>query len=815
MFRHELRLALRSQLRRPLPTLAIVVTLALGIGVNTAIFTLVNSVLLRPLPYPDHDRLVVIHQTYESLRTSPNPRLQRIWNRIPVSYLNTEDWRDDSQSLTGIGLFSETSVTLQGGGEPLAVEAAEVDAELFGVLGTKPTLGRTFTAEEVERKERLVVLSHAVWSKLWGSDPSILDSRVELDGEPATVIGVMPAGFEIAGGRKDRLWTPLRLADNDLEMRNNQRLRAIGRLSAGASFASASEEMERLARNQAESYPDTNEGTGVRLEPVLDSIVGESRSLLAMLMAAVAVVLAVACANVAHLLWVQADRRREEFGIRRALGASRTRLTRQLLLESAIPALAGGILAVPLAALTRRLLVASLPADLPRTEVLPIDGRVLVFTLGISLLAALLCGLPPALSSSTESATRRSRGGVGPATGPRGSWLHNGFVVAEIALTLMLTAGAALLANSFLRLAAVEPGFETEGILVQDIRLPAWSHPDETKRQAFAEALVERLEGVSGVRSVALTSKLPFAGPALVAGFSLPGVEAENEDWTQGLSASLKFVSPEYFTTLGISIREGRSFRPEDRPEGGRVVVMNETLAARCWPGEEAVGRSLIFSDNEYRVVGVVADIRHDGLEEDPGTLMYFPWNHRGDLGALADQLTAVLAVDGAPMDYAKTTRGIVREIEPALPLAAATTLDSLMHESLGAPRGRTSLVLLLAGLALLLALVGTYAVVSFAVGRRRSEIGVRMALGASAREVRRMVLGRTLLLAALGIALGLVGAVAGGRLLEGMLWGVEANDPLTLAFAALLLALAAAVAGFLPAHRASRVDPVHALRQE
>lgn len=815
MIRHELRQALRSQLRRPWPTLTIVLTLALGIGVNTAIFTLVSSVLLRPLPFPDGHRLVVVRQTYESLKTSPNPRLQSIWNRIPVSYLNAEDWRRDSRSLAGVGLYAESTVTLLGGGEPLAVEAAQVDAELFEILAVAPALGRTFTAQEVERQERLVVLGHPLWTKLWGGDPGILDTVIELDGEPATVVGVMPAGFQITGGRDDRLWTPLRLSENDLQVRNNQRLSALGRLAEGVSFESAGEELERLARNQAETYPDTNDGTGVRLEPLLDSIVAESRSLLTLLMAAVAMVLAVACANVAHLLWVQADRRRDELGIRRALGASRSRLTRQLLLESAIPAFAGGLLALPLAAFTRRLLVAWLPADLPRTETLPIDGRVLVFTLGVSLLATLLCGLPVALASSTADATRRARGNAGAATGRRGAWFHQILVVAEIALTLMLTAGAGLLANSFVRLAAVEPGFTTEGILVQDIRLPTWSHPDESRRQVFAEQLLARLRTVPGVRSVALTSKLPFAGPALVAGFSLAGAEAETENWTQGLSASLKFVSPEYFATLGIPLREGRFFTPEDRPDSGRVLVMNEGLANRCWPGEDAVGRSIVFSDNEYRVVGVVADIRHDGLAKDPGLLMYFPWNHHGDLTALAEQLTVVAGVDGDPMDFAAIARGIVREVEPALPLPAATTLEYLVSESLGAPRGRSSLALLLAALALVLALVGTYAVVSFTVGRRRAEIGVRMAFGATAHQVQAMVLGRTLALAALGIGIGIAGALAGGRLLEGMLWGVGAGDPATLASAALLLAGAAVLAGYLPARRASRIDPVRALRQE
>ena len=815
MLRQSLLLAFRIYRKNPFLSTAVIVTLALGIGANTAIFNIVNGVLLKPLPYPEGERLVYVKQTYESLRSSPNPRLQAIWNQIPVSYLNTLDWRAQSRTLESIGLYREHSVTFQGNGEPLAVDAAEVDVDLFTTLGVQPVLGRTFSTEEVEQRERLVILGHDLWQSRWAGSSDVLGQILHLNGEPHTVVGVMPAGFEIAGRTRDRLWTPLRVEDKDLQMRNNQRLYGIARLAEGVGLSDAQQELDHLAGAQAEAWPETNEGAGVNLEGVLDSLVGESRSLLFILMAAVVMVLAVACVNVSHLLLVQTHRRQGELSIRVALGAGRRDLARQLLSEGLFLAGAGGALGLLLAVVGQDLLLAWIPADLPRTTELAMDGRVLGFTLGISLLVALICGVVPSMLGLGSAPADPLRSGRRAGQSRASARLYGALVVAEIALTLMLTAGAGLLVNSFVRLSSVEPGFRTDGLLVQDLRLPAWAYPDEIRRQEFAERLTTRLQGSPGVQAVALTSKLPFAGPALVAGFQIPGAEQTSEDWTQGHSASLKFVSPGYFDTMGIPVRQGRAFQGSDRPESGRTVVMNETLAALCWPDGHAVGREIQFSEKTYSVIGVVADIRHDGLADDTGALMYFPWSQRGDLAALADVLTVVVKVDGEPLALAPVVHGVVRELDPALPLSAATSVDELMHGSLGAPRSRTSLVLLLAGLALVLALVGTYGMVSFSVSRRVQEIGVRMALGASTTQVRRAVIRQTLTLAAMGIALGLVGALLGGRWLEGQLWGVQARDPLTLFLATAVLALTAYVAGWLPARRASRVDPMTALRTD
>ncbi|RMH20945.1 MAG: FtsX-like permease family protein [Acidobacteria bacterium] len=805
----EIRQALRFHRRRPLASAVVILTLALGIGANCAIFSLVDATLLRPLPYPDGDRLVVVYQTYDVLKSSPNPRLQAIWNRLPASYLNALDQRRSSSALAGLGLYQDRAFTLTGAGEPRRLPGARIDAELLAVLGVAPVLGRGFRPPEVTAGERLVILSHGLWQEVFGGDPGALGRSLVLDGEPHEVIGVMPSGFRLPGRPDDRLWAPLAVSEDDRRVRDNFFYSALARLAPGIGLERAQREADRVAARLASAYPETNAGTGIRLLPLRDDLVADSRPLLSLLLASVASVLLVACANVTHLLLAQAAGRRRELAIRAALGADRRALGRQLLLESALLAVAGGAAGLGLAAAGLRLLLAWLPDPLPRVEA-AIDGRVLLFTLGLSLLAALACGLLPAWTSCR---LQRALDGTGrrPA-GDRRRWLHDGFVVAEIALTLMLAAVAGLLASSFLRLAAVEPGFRSDGVLVQPIELPAWRYAESHRRAAFADRLLAAVGGLPQVESAALTTKLPFAGPAHVWGFRIAGRDAATgESWTQGRSAAMKFVTPAYFATLGIARRQGRLFTAGDRPERGRVVIVNQTLARHHWPAGDAVGARLVMGDEElYTVVGVVADVRHDGLAAEPGELMYQPWSQGPALAMIA-----VVATRGEPLAAAPAVRRALRRLDPQLPLAPATTVEELLAESLRGPRSRTALVGSLAALALFLALIGTYAVTSFSVNRRLPEIGVRLALGASAVEVERLILGRTLALAAAGIAAGTALALAGARLIQGMLFGVTARDPLALTAAAGLLALTAVAAGYLPARRAGRTDPALILRAE
>ncbi len=815
MTRQDLRLALRVHVRRPWLTAAVVATLALGIGANTAIFNIVNGVLLRPLAYPDSDRLVRIYQTFDALKSSPNPRLQAIWNRIPVSYLNVVDWRRESRQVT-IGLYQAYTTTLTGAGEPEQLEGSRVDIELFRVLGVDPAQGRGFDAGDVESKANVVILSHGLWQQAFGGDPNVFERTIELDGQSFDVIGIMPAGFRIAGRAGDQLWAPIHWSDDDLTIRDNQLYSALGRLHPDASAETAREDMDRGAANLAEAYPDTNGGTGIRMVPLIDTLVDESRPLLYLLMAAVAVVLVVACVNVAHLLLAQATSRRGELAIRLALGAGRGHLVRQLLAESVPLALTGGAAGLGLAVVVQDALLTWIPADLPRTESIGLDLRVLAFTFGTSLAAALICGLLPAwLSSGRSLLTDVKNGGAPAGDARRGHALlaHGGFVIAEIALALMLATGAGLLTNSFLRLSAVEPGFTTAGRLVQEIRLPASRYQEEHRRAEFASRLLAALRRLPEVEHAALTTKPPLAGPAFVWGFEIPGLDAGGEkDWTQGRSASMKFVTPEYFRTLGIPLALGRTFTDSDRPESGRVVVVNQTLAAQHWPQADAVGQTVVMGSDKqsYTVVGVVGDVKHDGLEAASGALMYQPWSQ-----GPSSSLSAVLAVDGDPTGLAPAVRKAIRDIDPGLPLPQALTLEDLASQSLHVSRSRTVLVTLLAGLGVLLALIGVYAVTSFTVQRRVREIGVRMALGAGAAAVHALVLRRVLALSAVGVALGAAGTFFGSKLLQGLLFGVEPTDPATFAVAAILIVTVCLLAGYLPARRAARVDPVSALRAE
>lgn len=822
----ELRQTLRSLLRQPLLAAAVIATLGLGLGANAAVFSLVHGILLKPLPFPEADRLVRLYGTDRELLASPNPRLQAIWNRLAVNYRDAADLRGRSETLAEIGLYEERTATLLVGEEPERLVAARVDAGLLPLLGVEPLLGRAFLPEEVEEGRAMVVLSHGLWRRVFGGSPEALGRSLRIDDEPHTVVGVMPPGFSIPRIEEQGLWTPLSLTEEQRQGSAWAAYPALGRLAPGVGLPAAQEEVQGIASGLLEmsqggseaadeAAADGGRALGLRLQPLLDSVVGDSRPLLALLQAAAFLVLLIACVNVSHLLLARAAAQRREQAIRRALGASRRHLLTRTLTESLLLGLAGGVLGLLLAAGGHRILVALIPAELPRTDAVTVDGAVLAFTLASSLLAALLCGLLPALAGLPSGGRREIETG-GERQGRR-LLLHDGFIVLEVALSLVLTVGAGLLAHSFLKLSAVDPGFETSGLVAQEVRLPAWRYGEEHRRAAFARELLDSLEGLPGVEAAALTTKLPFKGLSWVWGFHIAGKEEEDSAagsgaWVRGKSASMKLVTPDYFRTLGVPIVQGRAFGEEDLPERGRVVMINETLARRHWPEGDAVGAEVVMSTGEerYKVVGVAADLRHDGLDAEPGELMYQPWSQ----GPAMD-LFAVVAVRGASTGVAEALRRTVRQIDPALPLPPAAPLDELLERSLSTPRSRTALVGALAALALVLALLGTYAVMSFAVERRLPEIAVRMAVGASAARVRRMVLGRALAVTAAGIALGAAVAVPAGRLVQGMLFGVTALDPLTLTAAALLLAATALAAAALPARRAGRLDPVRLLRSD
>ena len=806
----ELQQTGRRVLQRPLLAAAVVATLALSIGASAVVFSLLYGVLLRPLPYPDQERLVRVYQTYDELRTSPNPRLQALWNRLPMSYLGAEELRGKGGLFSGVGLYLGESTTIDLGGEPVRVEGSRIDSDLLSVLGVEPLLGRGFSPGEGEAGERRVILGYGLWRQAFGGREDVLGETLRLEGEAFSVVGVMPRSFRLPGREEDRWWTPLRLTEEDRRERKIFAYGALARLGAGIRPPGSGRGSGPGVEVPATAL-EGPEGLGVRLVPLMDDVVGDHRPSLVLLLGAIALIFLIGCINVLHLFLAQGVARRREIAIHRALGAGWGSLARLQIFESLLLALGGGGIGLLLAFLGQQSLLAWIPEELPRRSEIALDGRAAAFALGLALLASLLCGLPAAWAGSRGRILDALAGGSSPRGGRRLS--HEAFVVTQIALSLALVVGAGLLLRSFLRLSAVDPGFRTEGLLVQEVQLPDSRYGEAHRRGAFADDLLRELGSLPGIREVALTTKLPFSGRAFVWGFRIPGRDGETqENWVQGRSAAMKFVSTGYFRLLGLRLISGRGFNGADGLPGQRVVVVNETLARRHWPGASAVGQQVILGATEelYSVVGVVRDIRHDGLSAEPRELMYQPW-----VQGPAPALVAVMDVEGEPAAQAPAIRRAIRHLDSRLPLAPTTALGELLRESLRAPRSRTALMACLAGLALLLAAAGTFAVLSFTVQRRLPEMGVRMVLGATAAGVRRRVLRRTLGIVLLGIALGTPAALMAAGLLKNLLFGVAPGDPLTFAGAAVLLVLTGLAAGLPPARRAGRVDPMGILRGE
>jgi putative ABC transport system permease protein len=819
--------------RRPLVAVTVVLTLAVGVGAVTTAFTLARAVL-SPLAYPRAGRLVRIYETLRDLRGSPNPHLAARWNRIPLSYLDAADWRRESRTLHGLGLYEGYSAVLEAGGEPLAVSAAKIDTELLGVLGVAPGLGRAWTAREVQRRERLVLVAHELWSHAFGADPAILGRALRLDGQPATVVGVMPRGFTLPG-RQDRVWTPLWPTAADLAVRDEQRYDAIARMAPGATLEAARADLERLAARLAAAHPDTNSRTGARLVPLLDAVIGDARHIVALLSAAAVAVLLIACVNLAHLLLAQAIGRAGERALRIALGARRSHLLRQSAVEALPLAMAGGAGGLLLASLAGRTLPGLLAGELPRLGNVTVGASAAAFAFASGLVAMLAGALLPALlpgwlaspglrasPGSAPPAWPARRAGTGPqlgssSPGRRVRASQDALVVAEMALTLMLTAAAFALGTSWLRLAAVDPGFDARGVLVQEVHLPAWRYPDEQRRGEFAARLLARLEALPGGSGAALTSRLPLSGPAEVWGFRIAGRDAPRRDWTQGRSAVMQFATAGYLRLLRIPLLAGQPLAAAPaaaapgRGERRRWVWINHTLAARHWPGASPVGAAVAMQGAQtFRIAGVFADVKTRGLADEPGELMIQPWEQRPPAA-----FAALLRTGGRPLDAAAAVRAMLRQLDPSLPLPAAARLEDLVAGSIVGPRSRTLLLALSAGVALLLALIGTYGVMAHGTGRRNREIAIRLAAGADRGWVLRWVLRRALALALAGVATGVLGALAAGRLLAGLLYGAVAVDPHGLAAAALLLVAGCLAAAYLPALRASRIDPAAALRGE
>ena len=785
-------------------TLVAVSALALGIGANTAIFSVVNAVLLRPLPFAESDRLTKVYVT--------DPR--RNIAKYPTSYLNFSDWRAQNGSFEALAAHASTGASVRVGEAPESVEGVYVSADLFRVLKASPALGRTFLPAEESPGSRVVVVSHEMWRKRFHSDPGIVNRQVLFDGEPTTVVGVMPAGFrfpvEVVG---PEYWQPLNPQSEANLERGQNYLSVVGRLKPGVTLAQAQGEMATIAARLEQQHAEKNAGRGISLVALHEDIVGGVRPALFLLLGAVGFVLLIACANVANLTLARAASRSREIAVRSALGASRWRVARQLLTESLLLSLAGGGLGLLLAVWGVEALAAAIPADIPRAPEVGIDPAVLAFTLGVSVLTGVVFGLAPALRASKSDFNEALKeGSRGSTEGFRGNRLRGLLVVSEVALSLVLLVGAGLLIRSFFELRAVRPGFEPQNLLTAGIGLPPNKYKDEASQAAFFKQVLERVAQLPGVKSVGGVEPLPMSGNNWATTVTLDGVPPPPPGQRQ--RTQTRVVSPGYHRAMGIPLVRGRLLTEQDTAQSPKVVVVSESFARQVFPGEEAVGRRVtptLAPDFTAEIVGVVGDVKHRALDETPAPELYASYQQ-------APQPFLALVVRAEPAVTAGLTNSIreaVLQVDANQPLYNVKTMEELLSDSVASRRFNMTLLAVFAAIALALASVGVFGVLSYSVTRRTHEIGIRVALGARRGDVLRLVVGQGMALVGAGIALGLASALALTRLIAGLLYGVSASDPVIYAGVALLLAAVALLACYLPARRATKVDPMVALRYE
>jgi putative ABC transport system permease protein len=801
-----IRQAIRSLLKSPGFTSASILALALGIGANTAIFSLVNSVLLRPLPYKDPSRLVMLRQ--QSPAGGGND----------ISAADFQDWRDRSRSFDQISAVLGSSFNLAEGDRPERISGLRVTASFFTTLAVMPVLGGVFGSEEEQPgAQRSVVLSDTLWRRRFGGNPKLIGQTIHLDRQAYTVVGVMPSGFEFLG-RDNELWAPLPLEPNRT-LRNYYNLQALARLKPGVTIRQARAEMDTIARQLALEYPKTNQGWGAAVAPLQDEITGNVRLPLLLLLGAVAFVLLIACANVANLLLARAAGRQKEFAIRVALGAGRLDIVRRLLVESTSLALAGGALGVVLARWSISALVTLHPRDIPRLQEVGIDWRVLAFTIAISLLTGILFGLAPAAQISSLDLNEALKEAGRASEGRRRGLTRSLLVVAEMALALVLLIGATLMIRTFVALENARTGFPTENLLTMNVMLPEEQYSNEQQVAAGFQRVIERIQSIPGVLSAASVTNIPVGGWNQGRAFTIEGRAPKSSGEVQG--AGYLSVSPNYLRTIGLTLRRGREFTAQDRHGAPDVVIISESMARRFWQGENPIGKRIICASVQFgqrglgqpvsrEIVGVVGDVQHVGRDAETSIEMYVP--------QLQNTIPFTYFVVRTSSEAARLVPAVthgVNEVLKDLPVSGVMTIEDRLAESFSRPRFQMLLLGAFAGLALLLATIGIYGVMAYSVTQRTHEIGIRMALGADARQVLGLVLGHGLKLALIGVVLGLAGAFASTRLMVTLLFGVTPTDVATFAGVSTLLVIVAALASFVPAWRAAHTDPASTLRSQ
>ncbi len=790
--------AFRALRRQPTFTLIALATLALGIGANTAIFSVIKTVVLNPLPYADPERIVVLWEV------SPEGNQDR------VSIPTFEDWRAEVKCVAALAAYRHVDLSFAGRGDPRNVPAVRATPELFAVLQASAMLGRTFTREEaVPGADRVVVLSHGFWTRTLGADPGAIGQVIRLDAQPHTVIGVMPQAFEFPTGTNAEIWAPLAFDPKDMHGRSRQArsLTVVGRLAESASAARAQDEIGVLAQRIAAEYAASNQGWSARVVAAHEQLVGASRPALMVLMGAVGFLLLIVCANMANLMLARLSSRTREFAVRAALGASRWEVARPIMAESILLALGGGALGLAAAFALLRGLAVLPDARLPRLDQLQMDLGVLAFTAVVSVVVALAFGMVPALHASKTDLRAELSESAGTTASPYARHVLGGLVVVEVALALVLLVGAGLMIRSFSKLLQVDPGFQSSNVVGAQVLLPATKYRERQSLARFYEDVIERLRRTPGVRNASAVSTLPMSDVGMA--MALPfNVEGQMPPRGEDPLADVRIVAPGYFETMGIRLLEGRFLDERDVETAPRTSVINETMARRYFPDRSPLGQIVQNPHGRSEVVGVIADVRAQGLDTEPKKQVYLPLRQSPMAG-----MAVVARTEQDPLALGSTIQSIIWSVDPEQPIYRLSTMDQILARAVFLPRLSTTLLAAFALAALLLAALGIYGVLSYSVSQRTREIGLRMALGSSGRQTVGLVVRHSLMLVAIGGALGLVAAVFLARTMAGVLYGVGPFDVPAFALSLVVLLLAGIGASLLPALRATRVDPMVALR--
>ena len=803
----DVRYGIRSLLKRPGLTLVALITLALGIGINTAIFSAVDSVLLRPLPFKDPERLMAIWEHTPHLGIARN-------EFAPANYF---DLRNQNQVFEGVGAFGQLSTNLTGAGEPEQLEGQLVTANVFALLGVPAAVGRTFAADEDQTgRDQVVVLSDALWQRRFNRDPAVINRTITLNGEPYTIVGVMPAGFFFPE-REVELWLPWAMEPGQAEGRGDHYFRLVARLKAGVTREQANAEAEAIAARLAADYPRTNEGLGFVVNSFHQDYVGDLRRPMLILFAAVGFVLLIACANVANLLLAQATTRRREIAIRMALGARRWAIARQLLTESLLLASAGGLFGVFAAIWGVEALSKLLPESLSKLQAISVDSRVFLFAVGVTLLTAIAFGVVPALHAARanpgDALAETSRDVAG---GLSGRYLRRVLVIAEVALAVVLLVGAGLLIRSFNRLRQVDLGFTTDNLLTMRMVLPMPKYRQPETRRAFYDELIRRVNEIPGVEAAGINTRLPLSTTGMKFSFSVEGRTMPSDSNLP--FAVYRVVNPDYFRAMEIPLQRGRVFDTRDVAESTPVFIVNRRLAEQFWSGEDPSGKRVKIgppdSPNAWgTVIGVVGDVRQTGLYGEQLAELYVPYAQ--ERRSWMSPRDLVVRTRGDAASLAGAVREAVWAVDKDQPVSNIRTMDQVLAATISRERFQMLLLTLFATLALVLACVGLYGVISYTVAQRTHEIGVRMALGAQAGDVLSLVIRQGMVLTFAGLLLGVLGGLAVTRVMTDLLFGVTATDAVTFITAGGLLLVVSFLACYVPARRATKVDPLIALRYE